>query len=110
MGYGIRDAAREWDDGLVTAVHAIQNPSKAQHYIRTVGIFLGILYLALGPLLFLPVCRGSLVNSFLGVRYGVAIKWHRCSLRFHCSLSALLLKSFCMSRGCFHASKASLGF
>jgi hypothetical protein len=89
LGYAIRDAAKEWDAGEVTEAHAIKSPSKAQHFIRVIGIYFGVLFLALGPLLFLPVCRGSLVNTFLGVRYGVAIKWHRCSLHFQRPLSAL---------------------
>jgi hypothetical protein len=73
------DAKKHWDKGEVTEVHSIKNPTKAQFFLEQIGLLLGLLYIINGPLLFLPASRGSLLNTFLGVRYGVAIKWHRCS-------------------------------
>ena len=52
--------------------------SKAQHYLEGVALAFGVLFIINGPVLFLPAARGSLINTFLGVKYGVAIKWHRC--------------------------------
>jgi hypothetical protein len=71
---------KEWDDGEVTEVHSLEKGefNKAQFELRTFGLACGILFMIVGPVLFLPACRGSLINTFLGIRYGTAIKWHRC--------------------------------
>jgi hypothetical protein len=76
----IRHQEKLWDAGEVTEVHSLTQGefNKSQFYLRAVGINFGILFIVIGPLLFLPACRGSLVNTFLGVHYGTAIKWHRC--------------------------------
>ena len=93
VGYA-KTSQKEWDDGEVTEVHALPEGefNKAQFNLRLAGIGFGILFIAVGPLLFLPAARGSLVNTFLGVHYGTAIKWHRC---------AHLLRTCCMCRRCF---------
>jgi hypothetical protein len=61
-------------------VHSIKRPSEFQFWLDQISLLFAILFIINGPLLFLPACRGSLLNTFLGVRYGVAIKWHRCVL------------------------------
>lgn len=54
--------------------------SYSQHILDTIAVGFGVLFIIIGPVLFLPVARGSLVNTFLGVKYGTAIKWHRYAL------------------------------
>ena len=78
LGMSLAEAKKEWDAGEITRVHALTEFSKAQFWLEQVGLYAGVLFLLNGPVLFLPAARGSLLNTFFGVRYGVAIKWHRC--------------------------------
>ncbi|NJR43090.1 MAG: hypothetical protein HC767_10980 [Akkermansiaceae bacterium] len=52
-----------------------------------VGFWLGIDWLIQLPLLFAFAARGSLLNTYLGVKYGTMLKWHRYS--HSCILSGL---------------------
>lgn len=45
-----------------------------------VAFWLGIDWLIQLPLLFAFAARGSLLNTYLGVKYGTMLKWHRCAL------------------------------
>lgn len=70
-----------WVAGTTTwTPPGIPNPTFWQYIINTVAVDFGFLYVIIGPLLFLPAARGSLINAFLGVRYGTMIKWHRCAV------------------------------
>ena len=72
----------EWDEGEVSDVHSLPEGefNKSQFWLNVVALGFGVLFIVVGPLLFLPAARGSLINTFLGVHYGTAIKWHRCVL------------------------------
>jgi hypothetical protein len=76
----MHEAKEEWgaEGSSVTEVHALQDFNEAQFWLEKIALALGVLYIVVAPWLFLPAARGSLLNTFLGVRYGVAIKWHRC--------------------------------
>ena len=50
----------------------------ARFWVEMVGLWTGTDFLITAPVLFAFVARGSLVNSFLGLSYGVSIKWHKC--------------------------------
>ena len=96
--------------------------SKAQHYLEGIALAFGVLFIINGPVLFLPAARGSLINTFLGVKYGVAIKWHRCaaavsfscawalcerSVRKFCRIAALSATSPRMRRDCLEPLRMS---
>lgn len=66
-----------WKEGEIMEVHSLKEFKKSQFWLQLTGLGFGILFRIVGPVLFLPVCRGSLINTFLGVKYGTAIKWHR---------------------------------
>jgi hypothetical protein len=78
-----RHGNKHWDKGEITEVHSLKEGefNKAQFKLQSFGLVCGMLFMVVGPVLFLPACRGSLINSFLGIRYGTAIKWHRCAER-----------------------------
>lgn len=52
-----------------------------------VGFWLGIDWLIQLPLLFAFAARGSLLNTYLGVKYGTMLKWHRYARPLSLSLS-----------------------
>eukprot|EP00892_Ulva_mutabilis_P005804 jgi/Ulvmu1/3596/UM017_0008.1 len=64
------ERAETWDAGKVSDVNGIGEDFN-------VGFWLGIDWLIQLPLLFAFAARGSLLNTYLGVKYGTMLKWHR---------------------------------
>lgn len=81
-------AVDKWEEGGVDEVHNLTSFTKGQYFTERVGLVFGLMFLILAPILFLPVARGSLINTFLGVKYGTMVKWHRyAQLLFWCAMS-----------------------
>ena len=62
---------------MVSHVYKLTTFNESQYWLRWFALQAAIWFLAKSPLIFLPVTRGSLLTSVLGVTYAQAIKFHR---------------------------------